>query len=47
MQVLELVEYNGQSADSYGFDKEDGFEVKSAEADDDALADEFDDEADF
>ncbi len=46
VQVLELVEYTGQSADSFGFEKEDGFEYKATDsnADDD---DDFDDEADF
>jgi hypothetical protein len=46
VQVLELVEFNGQSADRYGFDVEDGFEFTGgqnepdeAELDDEAEAD--------
>lgn len=47
VQILELVEFQGGTADSYGFEEEDGFEYDEASEDEAAENDEDDEEADF
>jgi hypothetical protein len=47
VQIIELIEYNGQSADKFGFGVEDGFVYASDESPDTGVEAGFDDEADF
>ncbi len=47
VQIIELIEYNGQTADKFGFGVEEGFVFGSDETPDAGTAQGLDDEADF